>query len=114
VKLDLVFRQSDYRLVELSHKGLVLNHDIDRTQSGEGKAAGSPRRPVVSFAAALEHPSRRVDADSLAGHARNGERNPPPVRGNKVTLALTGLSAPAAVFVSSAWGYARRAVPDAL
>ena len=34
----------------------------------------------MSFVAPLEHPRRRVEADSLARHARHNERDAPPVR----------------------------------
>jgi hypothetical protein len=58
---------------------LIFSHDIDHIQSGEGKAAESPQRPIISFVAPLEHPRRRVEADSLARHARHNERDSPPV-----------------------------------
>src|ERR1700722_3345698 len=40
--------------------------------------------PVVP---ALAHPGRRIEADSLAGHARHDERDAPPVRGRAASVS---------------------------
>jgi hypothetical protein len=49
VKLDLVFRRSDIDWLNFPIKAWsISSHDIDHIQSGEGKAAESPRRPFSS------------------------------------------------------------------
>jgi hypothetical protein len=42
------------------------------------------RRSQASILAALEHPRRRVDADSLARHPRHDYRDAPPMRRDRL------------------------------
>jgi hypothetical protein len=52
VKLDLVFRQSDIDWLNFPRKvWSIFSRDIDHIQSGEGEAADSPRRAIISFVA---------------------------------------------------------------